>query len=153
MLRLREIIRKTMPFLLILALPLIEIALFIVVGRAIGVFWTLALVVAAGLLGAFVLRAQGLAVLARLRDSYGRREVPGRDILNAMLIGLAGGLLILPGFFSDAVALLLLLPPVRGLIYGFLSSRIVVAGGPPAPDPQAGRRLTVDLEDDEYRPR
>lgn len=107
-------------------LPLVEIALFIVVGRTIGVLPTLGLIVAAALLGGLLLRQQGLGVIMRLRNSVDAGAIPGRALFETMLIGLAALLLIVPGFLSDIAALALLLPPVRGWIFRALAGRVRV---------------------------
>lgn len=144
--------------LIFLLLPLLEIAMFIVVGRAIGLFPTLGLVIAAALLGAFVLRQQGLGVVNRLRGSMGSGTIPGRAMFDAMLIGLAGIMLVVPGFISDIVALLLLLPPVRDVIFARLASRVQVVETTTTyrrhadiDDPRLSGPETVDLDEDDWR--
>jgi UPF0716 protein FxsA len=143
-----------------LALPLIEIAVMIKVGQSIGLWPTLGLLVGAGLLGAMLLRAQGLAVLARMRSNVQERHMPAQSVADAMMIGLAALFLVLPGFLSDIVALALLLPPVRGAIYGWLARRVVVVtpgqsgpGGYPggARDRRVDGPDTIDLDADDYR--
>lgn len=110
----------------ILALPLIEIALFIIVGRAIGVLPTLALVLLAALGGAMLLRRQGLGVLNRMRSSVSASTLPGEAVFDAMALGLAALLLVIPGFFTDVVALVLLVPGVRRALFGQLRRRVRV---------------------------
>jgi len=144
--------------LLILALPIIEIALFITVGNAIGLWATLALVILAGVAGTLALRWQGLSTLNRLRTSMNGGQLPAQSVADAMMIGVAGVLLVIPGFFSDVVALLLLLPPVRHAIYAWLRSRVrVVATSTGSYSAGFGPRPidndTVDLDSDEWRPR
>lgn len=143
----------------LLALPIIEIALFIKVGQAIGLLPTLALVIGAALLGGLLLRQQGLSVLGQLRSNIDAGRLPGRTIADAMMLGLAALLLILPGFLTDVLALALLLPPVRGWIYSSLASRVTVVETTTsyrrAPDPRDGQLTppgTIDLDDDDYRP-
>jgi len=121
-----------LPFLL-LALPIVEIAVFVVVGREIGVLATIGLVLASAAAGLWLLRLQGMSALARLRAGLeeGRGD-PGRELVEAPMIALAGVLLIIPGFVTDAIGLLLFLPPVRGLVARLIGSRMsvrVVAGG------------------------
>ena len=140
----------------VLALPLLEIAGFVVVGRAIGVFATLGLVLLAGVLGVLVLRAKGMALPFQLRAAVERGELPGRSIADAMLVALAGGLLIIPGFVTDIVALLLLLPPVRGLIYTALSRKLKVVSsydGTVGTRPAYRTDDTIELESDQWRDR
>jgi UPF0716 protein FxsA len=143
----------------LIALPIIEIAIFIKVGQVIGLLPTLALIIGAAILGGLLLRQQGLSVLTQLRDNVNTGRMPGRTIADAMMIGLAALFLVLPGFLSDLVALALLLPPVRGWIYAALASRVSVvdvAGYRPPPDrdgPRLGGDGTIDLDEDDYRPR
>jgi UPF0716 protein FxsA len=140
-----------------LLLPIVEIALFIKVGQSIGLLPTLALVIGAAILGGLLLRLQGLAVISQMRNNVAAGQIPGRSIADAMMIGVAAVLLILPGFLSDMVAFLLLLPPFRGWLYARLASRMTVVSttGYPANDP-FGPRIkappTIDLDDDDFRP-
>ena len=144
-----------------LVLPLIEIALFVVVGRAIGLLPTLALVILAALVGGMLLRQQGLQVISRLRTNVSAGTIPGRTMFDAMLVGLAAVLLILPGFLSDIVALVLLVPPVRGWMFSALAGRVTVVETTttyrrhetPA-DPAYGRDSgikAIDLKDEDWR--
>lgn len=141
----------------LIALPIVEIAIFIKVGQLIGLLPTLALIIGAALLGGLLIRQQGLSVLGQLRNNVNSGRMPGRAIADAMMIGVAAMFLVLPGFLSDIVALALLLPPVRGWIYGALASRVTVVDTTTTyrrQDPSAGRiEGTIDLDDDDYRPR
>ena len=110
----------------VLALPLIEIALFIIIGQAIGVLPTLLGIVLTGLIGTIVLRWQGVATLREMQFRLQRGEMPARQMGDAMLIGLAGLLLLLPGYFTDLVGLLLLVPWTRELIYRLLARNLKV---------------------------
>ena len=100
-------------FLIFVALPIVEIALFIVVGDAIGVLATLALVVLAAVAGVGVIRMQGANALARLQAAVDRGDDPAGPIADGAVKAIAGLLLVVPGFLTDAVGLLLLVPPVR----------------------------------------
>ncbi|WP_332689514.1 FxsA family protein [Devosia sp.] len=142
----------------LIALPIIEIAIFIKVGQTIGLLPTLALVIGAAILGGLLLRQQGVSVLTQLRSNVNSGRLPGRTIADAMMLGLAALFLVLPGFLSDIVALALLLPPVRSWIYAALASRVSVVETASYrhrsenidPRLQDG---TIDLDDDDYRPR
>ena len=112
--------------LAVLALPLVEIALFIVIGQAIGVLPTLLGIVLTGAVGALVLRWQGTAALREMQFRLQRGEMPARQMGDTMLIGLGGLLLLLPGYFTDLVGLLLLLPFTRELIYRQLARNLRV---------------------------
>jgi UPF0716 protein FxsA len=114
--------------LLVIALPLMEIAAFVLVGQAIGVGATLLLVLAAAVAGALLVKSRGLALLARFRDMARRGEWPGAEPFDDFLLILAGLLLILPGFVSDAVAVALLFGPLRRAIHRWGRRHIERAG-------------------------
>ncbi len=124
-------------FVLFLAIPLIEIALFIQVGGAIGLWPTLAIVVFTAFLGAWLMRAQGVLAINRLRSSLNELRDPTEPLAHGAMILIAGALLLTPGFFTDAVGFALLVPPVRSAIYAYLRSRVKVqnftVGGQPTP--------------------
>lgn len=151
--------------LLLFALPFVEIAGFVIVGSHIGVLWTLALVVAAGMLGAVLLRFQGFGAMTRARAELAAGGDPSRGIADAAMILVAGILLLIPGFVTDIAGLLLFLPPVRHLAWRFLSRRIAVstngfagfgqtgfghAGFGKEGSGRRGRDRTIDLDADEY---
>jgi len=136
--------------LAVLALPLIEIALFIVIGQAIGLLPTLLGIVLTGLIGALVLRWQGLATLREMQIRLQRGEMPARQIGDAMLIGFAGLLLLLPGYFTDLIGLLLLVPWTRELIYRLLARNLKVVEVTTSYR-RAGDPELIDLDDGDYR--
>lgn len=138
-------------FLAFLVVPLIEITLFILIGQAIGVLPTLLGVLVTALLGAWLVRAQGLPLLAEIRGAIGAGRLPGREIADVMMVGIAGVLLMTPGYFTDTLGLLLLVPPVRAFVYRELAGRFVVVAAGAARRPSGPR--TIDLEDDDWRPR
>jgi UPF0716 protein FxsA len=109
---------------LFLALPLIEIALFVTVGGWLTLWPTLAIVLGTGVLGVLVMRSQGLRVIRDLQSAQAAMRNPLSPMAHSALIMLAGIFLLLPGFFTDTLGLLLLLPPVRQLIIHLLSQRI-----------------------------
>lgn len=113
-------------FLIFLAVPLIEIGLFIQVGGAIGLLPTLVIVILTALLGTALVRQQGIAVLNDLRRSLDTFDDPARPLVHGALILFAGALLLTPGFFTDAVGLSLLVPPVRDMAYDLVRRRIAV---------------------------
>ena len=139
----------------LIVLPIIEIAIFIKVGQLIGLLPTLGLIIGAALLGGLLLRQQGLSVLGQLRSNVNTGRLPGRTIADAMMIGVAALFLVLPGFLSDIVALALLLPPVRSWIYAALASRVSVVetASYRREGPRLGGEGTIDLDEDDYRPR
>lgn len=110
--------------LVFIGLPLLEIAVFIEVGGAIGVWPTIAATVATALAGSLLLRAQGLAALNRARVQMDQGQLPAREMFEGVCLVLAGALLLVPGFVTDALGLLLFLPPFRELLR-FLIARHV----------------------------
>ena len=110
-----------------IAVPIIEIALFIWIGGLIGVGMTLLLVVASAILGMAMLRSQGFAQLQRLQASLEGRGDPAAPLAHGAMILLSGILLIIPGFFTDALGLALLVPAIRTLVYDRLRRRMNVA--------------------------
>lgn len=109
-----------------IALPIVEIALFIVVGGLIGLGPTLLLVIAAAILGLAVIRSQGFAALMQVQTSLDRLDDPAEPLAHGAMILLAGILLFIPGFFTDALGLALLVPAVRRMVYHRMRSRMRV---------------------------
>ena len=109
--------------LAIILLPLIEIAVFIAVGQAIGIFPTVLLTVLTAIAGTLMLRQQGLSLVARLQSELGAGKVPEAEIMHGAMIVLASVLLLIPGFVTDAIGLLLFMPPVREALARFVISR------------------------------
>lgn len=126
------------PIVAFLALPLIEIALFIIVGGAIGLWPTLGLTVAGGIAGVAILRGRGVGMVLDVRRSLDRGEDSAAALVQGALAVLAGLLLMLPGFLSDVIGLALLLSPVQAAIVG----RLRTAGGPGRPH-RTDRDVTV----------
>jgi UPF0716 protein FxsA len=141
-----------LPLLLLalLALPLIEIAVLIMVGSSIGVFPTIGLIILTGVLGTILLRIQGFSVLSRIRTEMERGEAPDKSLADAAMIALAGLFLILPGFVSDVIGLALFLPPVRALIRSLIGKRVTIIRTAGRPGRQQ-RPDVVDLDPDEFR--
>lgn len=108
-----------------IAVPLIEIALFIEIGGWIGLWPTLAIVVVTAILGSWALRLQGLSTLARARQQVDRGVLPARELFDGACLLFAGALLLTPGFFTDTVGALLFLQPVRDLLRKTLGRYVV----------------------------
>ncbi|MEL6767334.1 MAG: FxsA family protein [Pseudomonadota bacterium] len=115
-------------FLALLLVPLIEIGLFIEVGGFIGLWPTIGIVILTAVIGTALLRAQGVATLRELQARLARGDDPGRTLAHGALILVAGAVLLTPGFFTDAVGFLLLIPPVREVAISWLAKRMLVAG-------------------------
>ncbi|SDE27575.1 FxsA family protein [Rhodospira trueperi] len=130
-----------MPFLLLFAfigVPILEIAVFIQVGGFIGLGATLVLVVLTAIAGTLLLRAQGLSTLGRARASLDRGEVPVREVFDGACLLVGGVLLLTPGFVTDTLGFLLLLPPFRGVVLERLKKsghlHVYTAGGGRGPE-------------------
>ena len=100
-------------FLAFTLIPMIELALLIKLGTAIGVFNTLLLVIVTGFSGAYLARAQGFRTMLRVRERLNRGEMPAEDLIDAVIIFAAGLVLLTPGLLTDIAGLLLLLPTTR----------------------------------------
>jgi UPF0716 protein FxsA len=136
--------------LIFLTIPIIEIALFIQVGGWIGLWPTLGLVVLTAVAGAALMRTQGLRALDRLRAAFEGGRDPTGPIADGAMILVGGMLLLTPGFFTDTLGLLLLLPPVRAAIYrrfgALLSVRVAAAGPRPRPAARSGVDHPIEAE-------
>ncbi|MFP5348443.1 MAG: FxsA family protein [Gammaproteobacteria bacterium] len=118
----------------VLLLPLVEIFVLVKVGHAIGALNTVLAIVFAAILGVFTMRVQGFATAFRVRAAVARGELPGTALLDGLWLLLAGLLLLIPGFISDAIALLLFIPVVRQtlgrVLVGSLSMPVNRTGAP-----------------------
>ncbi len=103
-------------FLLFLVIPLIEIFFLIQVGQVIGAGWTIFLVVATAVLGAFLLRLQGFQTLQRAQASMSRGEIPAIEMMEGLCLLVSGALLLTPGFVTDSIGFALLIPPLRQML-------------------------------------
>lgn len=121
----------------LLGFPVLELAVLIAVGNAIGFWPTFGLLVAAAVAGMLVIRAQGVSMVGRMFDTIGRGGVAFATMVDSYFVILAGFLLIVPGFITDALGIALLIPPLRRLLLG-----IVLPGFADARrnDPQGPRR-------------
>lgn len=143
-------------FAIFMIVPLIEISFFVLIGNAIGLWPTLAGVLLTAVAGSLVLRYQGAALFNEIRGTMARGALPARALADAMMIGIAGVLLLTPGYFTDLLGILLLIPPVRTAIYAFLKSRIqVVSPVPSGFGGTYGRTAddTIDLDENDWRRR
>lgn len=140
-------------FLLLVAIPIIEIALFIQVGGAIGTWPTLAIVVATAFGGTILLRGQGLATMNNLRSSLAQGRNPVDPIAHGAFILVAGILLLTPGFFTDATGIAFLIPPIRTFMIRLVAARLktrVVAAEAFSPTQNQGVPREGDVVDADY---
>lgn len=128
--------------LLFFTIPLAEIYVLLEVGGVIGVLPTIALVVLTAVIGAGLIRAQGLTTLGRVQQELERGELPAVGIIEAALLLVAGALLLTPGFVTDTIGFLILVPPLRRrVIRSFLARRMVTAGMAAGQDGARGPRV------------
>jgi UPF0716 protein FxsA len=116
---------EVMAFLvaLFIAVPLVEIAVIIKVGEWLGVVNTIALLLAISILGAWLVKRQGVGLVRRVQAELAAGRMPASALVDGALLLVAGTMLLLPGFVTDAVGLLLLLPPVRAGVRRWLRRR------------------------------
>lgn len=136
-----------------IAVPMIEIALFIQVGGIIGVWWTLLIVLATAIAGSYLVRTQGLRELGNLQRSFSDMQDPTEPLANGAMILFAGALLLTPGFFTDIVGLSLLVPGVRRAAYRWLRSRMSIKSfSTGAQPPHQPRDRVIDGEFEDVTP-
>ena len=146
-----------LPLAILLLLPLAEIAAFVVVGKYVGVLTTLGLTVLATVVGLALLRIQGAGVLRRLQTESQSGTDPAREIVHGAMIVIAAFLLIIPGFLTDMVGILLFVPFLRDFAWSLIKPHVTVIRegrfsyrsspqGPASP-----RSTIIDLDEDDYR--
>jgi UPF0716 protein FxsA len=108
---------------LFLLFPVLELFILVKVGMAIGFLPTFLLVVATSMLGLFLIRVAGFATALRARESLARGELPAQQMLEGLMVAVGGGLLLLPGFISDVLGLICLLPFTRKALVNGLRKR------------------------------
>ena len=127
-----------------IAVPVIEIALFIEVGGWIGLWPTIGVVIMTAFAGTTLLRLQGLAVLQRVQESAARNEIPVEEVFTGLCLLVAGVLLLTPGFFTDALGFLMFVPSFRKIarmgVWRWLAQRghVSMSGGPGPSGAQPG---------------
>ena len=139
-------------FLLLLLTPLIELYVLIEIGRVIGALSTIALCILTALIGAALLRHQGLQTLRRARVNLDRGTVPALEMFEGVALALGGILLMTPGFLTDAMGFACLIPVTRRLLVGMALARVHVVHGPVA-RPRDGRRPDTNVIEGEYKRR
>lgn len=113
--------------ILFIFIPLIEIYLLIAIGSEIGALPTIALILFTAGLGVTLLRQQGLITLAKIRQSLDRGELPAATLLEGLMLLIAGALLLTPGFLTDAIGFICLVPSFRSYLANSALKKVVVA--------------------------
>jgi UPF0716 protein FxsA len=115
--------------MLLIGIPLIEIYILIEVGSRIGALSTVGLVIFTAILGAALLRKQGLATLARFQATLQREELPAIELLEGVILLFTGAMLLTPGFFTDMLGFCLLVPSIRQyLVLRVMQSSVIITG-------------------------
>jgi len=138
-------------FLALVAVPIVEIGLFIQVGGWLGLWPTLGIVVLTAVAGTLILRVQGARAMMDLKQAMTSLSDPTGPLAHGAMILVAGVLLLTPGFFTDAVGFALLMPPVRTLLIARLRGRIrFTSAGAGTPPPQGARHPDARVIDGDY---
>nr|WP_321461660.1 FxsA family protein [uncultured Cohaesibacter sp.] len=114
------------PFLL-LAVPILEIGVFIIVGGQIGVLNTLLGVLLTAVIGTILLRQQGFALVGQAQQQMHQGKIPGKEMAHGVMLLAAGLLLLTPGFVTDTFGFLLLVPAIRDSIFHYFKSRVTLS--------------------------
>ncbi|MCL1075458.1 FxsA family protein [Shewanella dokdonensis] len=147
-----------MPFLILLVavifLPMVELSVLMQVGDVLGTFNTVALVILTAVVGVSLVKSQGLNTLMAVQRKLAQGEAPGQEIVEGMLLGVAGILLVIPGFVTDFVGVVLLTPfcraPIAGFLYKRMQLRVVMAPQHRRPPFNSPRQRKDDVIDGEY---
>jgi UPF0716 protein FxsA len=137
--------------LIFIVVPIAELAILIQVGQAIGVWLTIALLIVDAVLGSMLARSQGRATWRRFNEALQAGRPPAREVMDGALVLFGGALLLTPGFLSDILGIVLLLPPTRALVRAMLvrrfAARMVASmSGPRVGGPGARPRQAYDVE-------
>ncbi len=139
---------------LFIVVPIVELYVIFQIGSLIGVLPTIALLLADAVLGSLLLRHQGRGAWRRFNAALAERRFPGREVADGLLIAVGGTLLLTPGFVTDIVGAIFLIPPtraiVRRLLRGYMGKRFAVVGVPgPNGPPRASRSYDFDATAEE----
>ena len=143
--------------LLFIAVPIAELAVIIQVGQEIGVWWTIAILIADSILGAMLMRSQGRLAWRRFNEALQAGRPPAREVLDGVLVIFGGAFLLTPGFITDIFGAIFLIPPTRAVVRRLLvkrfSDRMIVAArtragtwGTTRPGDVDGTAVDVDTE-------
>jgi UPF0716 protein FxsA len=141
--------------LVFIIVPILEIIVFIQAGELIGLWPTVAAIILTALIGAAIVRHQGLSTLARAQESLAAGRFPITEVFDGLCLVFAGAFLITPGFLTDSAGFLLLVPPVRALLRRIVGSRMIASGqvkvwadSPPRDHPPGRKRdgIVIDAE-------
>ena len=137
--------------LLFILIPLLEIWLFILLGGFIGVYPTLFIILLTAILGTFLVKTQGINVLKEIQSKFNELENPTEPIAHGAMILFAGALLLTPGFFTDTIGFLLLLPKVRKSAFFWLKNKVNLVKYPSFERDSSDKSNYSDIEVTDYK--
>lgn len=114
-------------FLALVVTPIVELWIILKVGAAIGAGYTVLLILLTAIIGAMLLRYQGFSTLFKARQKMEEGKIPAKEMVEGLMLAFAGALMLTPGFVTDTIGFLLLMPPVRSLLIEHFQSNIVFA--------------------------
>lgn len=142
--------------IVIIGVPIAELYVFVQMSHAVGFFNSLLVLAAVSVVGAWIVKQQGLRVWRRFNEQVARGLEPSREIADGVALLIAGALLLTPGFITDALGVLLLLPPVRALLRALIARRshrrrivTVTYGGAQGPHGPQGSHGVIDAGSEE----
>jgi len=140
-------------FAVFVVVPLVEIYVLIQVGQVIGPWWTVLLLVLDSILGTWLIRREGRLAWRALQESIGHGRMPTRELADGALILIGGTLMLAPGFVTDALGILLILPPTRPvfrrLLMTLVARGVIVNVTRPGPGPASGPVIRGEVLDDD----
>jgi UPF0716 protein FxsA len=146
-----------LPFalLLFILVPIIEIWLMIDIGSVIGAGWTVLAIISTAIIGASLVRYQGIGVYSRLNQTAARGEIPAMEMIEGLTLLISGVLLLTPGFITDALGFLLLIPPLRRWFALNMLKRFFIVPGTPGKPGQGphdhDKSIEITTIEGEYR--
>ena len=137
--------------LLFILIPLLEIWLFIMLGGFIGVYPTLFIILLTAILGTFLVKTQGINVLKEIQSKFNELKNPTESIVHGAMILFAGALLLTPGFFTDTIGFLLLLPKVRKATFFWLKNKVNLVKYSSSEESGSDKNKYSDIEVTDYK--
>lgn len=144
-----------MGFLLLItfiAIPIIEIAVFIEVGGWIGLWPTIGIVILTAVIGTGLLRQQGISILFRIQENLEANKLPVRELFDGVCLVIAGAFLLTPGFVTDSLGFALFVPPIRQIIAGWIGQKIVTRANVRFHPGQGGQQSGPDTGPNRHYP-
>jgi len=111
-------------FILFILVPLAELYLFMTLGKQLGFPQTIAIIIVTALIGAALTKSQGIRAMQKLQQATSSGKLPAREAFDGIIILLAGAVLITPGFLTDPIGFLLLVPPIRSLLAAYFGEKL-----------------------------